>query len=70
MSFTIEIVSVPDRDHLVAEIWSGDSMVAELYREDDSGLMIEIYPQSGVGTLHFRLNDLRAAIDEAQRRLG
>ena len=70
MSFTIEIASVPDRDHLVAEIWFDDSMIAELYRADDKGLTIEIYPSTSHGALNFDLKEWLGAIEEAARRLG
>jgi hypothetical protein len=44
---TIEITSVPDRDSLVAELWSGDSEVAELSRQNGR-LIVQIYrPPSG-----------------------
>ncbi|MBQ0738835.1 hypothetical protein [Aquimarina celericrescens] len=41
--FKIEITSVPDREELVAEIWEGDTMVAELNQEDKDNLKLEIY---------------------------
>jgi len=44
MSFSVEITSVQDRDALVAEIWKGDSMVAELRLGADGVKQIEIYP--------------------------
>ncbi len=44
MIFTIEIASVPDRDDLVAEIWDGSEMVAEVHRSSTSSKFeVEIY---------------------------
>lgn len=33
MNITIQVVSVPDRDNLVAELWLGDVQVAEVSSE-------------------------------------
>ena len=46
-TLTIQIASVPDRDSLVAELWSGSTQVAELSRENGP-LIVQIYrPTSG-----------------------
>jgi hypothetical protein len=50
--FNIEIVSVPDRNKLVAEIWHKKDLVAEINQEKDH-LEIELYPLQKV-TLDFQ----------------
>lgn len=40
--FKVEIASVPDRENLVAEIWYGDHLIAEINQESED-LEIEIY---------------------------
>ena len=61
MSFTVEIASVLDRDDLVAEIWLGDAIVAELHRDNGN--------ESGQPWC-FDLSDWLAVLSEAQRKLG
>jgi hypothetical protein len=70
MNFTIEIASVPDRDDLVAEIWWGDAMVAELHRGASGATQIEIYPTQSRDSWSFDLASWLAALAEAQRKLG
>jgi hypothetical protein len=70
MSFTIEIVSVPDRDGLVAEVWFGDAMVAELQRSVRGELRLEIYPSESQQPWSFDLHAWMAALQDAERRLG
>ena len=52
--FSIEITSVPDRKNLVAEIWFGENLVAEVNHESDY-LEIELYPSE---KLKFRFKNL------------
>lgn len=70
MNFTIEIASVPDRDDVVAEIWWGDAMVAELHRGASGGVAIEIYPAESYAPWSFDLASWLAVLAEAQRKLG
>ena len=70
MNFTIEIASVPDRDDVVAEIWWGDAMVAELNRGITGGVEIEIYATESRDPWSFDLASWLAALAEAQRKLG
>lgn len=45
--FSIIIASVPDRDHLVAEITYQDNIIAEISREkEDEDFVIHLYPQA------------------------
>jgi hypothetical protein len=70
MNFTIKIASVPDRDDVVAEIWLGDAMVAELHRGSVGSVEIEIYATESHGPWRFELSSWLAILAEAQRRLG
>lgn len=70
MTFTVEIASVPDRDALVAEIWWGDVMVAELHRDASGATAIEIYPTQSREPWTFDLASWLAALAEAQQKLG
>ena len=67
-TFTVEITSVPDREDLVAEVWYGDDLVAEL-RHEDSGVYIELYSPP-TGKWDMRLADLVGVLDKARDRLG
>lgn len=43
----VELTSVPDRDTLVAEVWYGDELLAELRHEPD-GVKAQLYePPAG-----------------------
>jgi hypothetical protein len=46
MEFTIEISSPIDRENLVAEIWRGDELIAELNFENEQ-IELEIYVKEG-----------------------
>jgi hypothetical protein len=70
MKFTVEIASVPDRDDLVAEIWWGEAMVAELYRGSTGAVEIEIYPAKSHAPWNFDLASWLGVLAEAKRRLG
>ncbi|MBN9352311.1 MAG: hypothetical protein J0H55_16650 [Chitinophagaceae bacterium] len=63
--FKIEIASVPDRNNLVAEIWFGDTLIAEISQEEKK-LEIEIYNEKGQ---KFLLEDYLSAINEAASKL-
>jgi hypothetical protein len=70
MNFTIEIASVPDRDDVVAEVWWGEAMVAELQRGATGGVEIEIYPTKSHDPWSFDLASWLAVLAEAQRKRG
>lgn len=70
MSFTIEIASVPDRDDVVAEIWWGDAMVAEMHRAASGELQLDIYPTESHDPWSFDLKSWLTALVEAQQKLG
>lgn len=69
MSFSIEIASVPDRDDVVAEIWWGDAMVAELHRGASGEVEIEIYPPESRGSWSFDLPSWITVLAKAQQKL-
>lgn len=64
--FEILITSPPDREKLVAEIWSGENLVAEINQESDN-LEIEIYASE---KLVFSLDDLLEILERAKERLN
>lgn len=70
MKLTIEIVSVVDRDELVAEIWQKDEMVAEVRQVEDGGFLLEIYSPPNRGSWSFDLDMWMTALSEAKKRLG
>lgn len=43
-SFSINLASLPDRDSVVAEVWRGKHLLAELRREGDA-LRLQLYPR-------------------------
>jgi len=43
-NFNVQLASVPDRENLVAEVFFGTDMVAELSNESSDEFRIEIYP--------------------------
>lgn len=63
--FSIEIVSVADREQLVAEIWYGTSMIAEVSRETGV-LQLELYSP---GRFICNLEDFMDVVADAQRKL-
>ncbi|HYD54774.1 MAG TPA: hypothetical protein VEA99_19225 [Gemmatimonadaceae bacterium] len=66
--FTIEIASVPDRDHVVAELWYGEEMVAELSREVGS-LRLQLYPRAS-SHWEFDFGRFQAALEDMETRLS
>lgn len=70
MNFLVEITSVPDRDDLVAEIWFGKAMVAEVQRISGSDFRIDIYASESNEPWSFGLQKWIAALEEARLRLN
>lgn len=68
MNFSIEIASVADRDTLVAEIWFGKKMVAELQKKSD--YVIQIYGSNSPDPWAFNLDEWISVLTEAKKRLG
>jgi hypothetical protein len=61
------VASVPDRDDLVVEIWSGSEQVAELRRED-AGPQIQMYSRK-TGWWEFPYADFLAVLKRAREEL-
>jgi hypothetical protein len=70
MNFVVEITSTPDRDDLVAEIWFGKAMVAEVQRISEADFRVEIYANESNKPWSFGLQKWIAVLEEARLRLG
>lgn len=66
--FEVELTSVPDRDDLVAEVWFGEHLFAELRHEPD-GVKAQFYA-APAGRWDVPYDELASALDEARERLG
>jgi hypothetical protein len=66
-SLRIQVASVPDRDDLVAEIWSGSEQVAEL-RKENGAPQIQLYSRQS-GWWDFPYADFVAALQTAREEL-
>ena len=64
---TIDIASSPDRENLVAEIWQGDEMIAEINQENEN-LELEIFAGEN-GKLKLKYNDFVNALKRASEKL-
>jgi len=65
MNFNIEIASVSDRDMLVAEIWYGNFLIAEINKEKGN-LQIELYVTQNI-TLDYQ--EFLKALEVARQKL-
>jgi hypothetical protein len=66
----IIIADVPDRERLVAEIWSERELMAELrWEADDQDCVIEIYPQRAGKPWSMPYKALVSALQQAMQRL-
>ena len=63
--FNIELSSVPDRENLVAEIWYGEKMIAEVNKESEK-FVIEFYFD---GKISFMLDEFFEVLENAKRRI-
>ena len=63
--FNIELSSVPDREKLVAEIWYGEKMIAEVNKESGR-FVVEFYFD---GTISFMLDEFVEVLENAKRRI-
>jgi hypothetical protein len=64
----IVIASVPDREELVAEIWDGDIMLAEL-SQDGGELVLRIYPKPTGEPWSFEMEELLQTLSRARSQL-
>jgi hypothetical protein len=63
---------VPDRDNLVAELWSGNEQWGEISQETDT-LQLEIYPKTSNednAAWSFDLSEVLEKLLEAEKRLS
>jgi hypothetical protein len=64
-TFKIEITSVPDRANLVAEIWFGENLIAEVNHESDEPV-IKLYSSQ---KMVFDLGDFLSVLQTAKNKL-
>lgn len=67
--FSIEVTSVPDRPGLVAEVWWGQELLAEL-RHEDGVLRVQLYPSSDGQSWDFPYEAFAVALQQARDKLG
>lgn len=67
-NFSVEIASVPDRERLVAEVFFGNTMIAELNTETGE-LLIELYPRPDGEPWKMDAERFLAAVVRAKERL-
>lgn len=60
--FEILITDVPDRENLVAEVWYGETLIAEINQETKK-LEIEFYLNEKIA---FDLNEFLTAVENAK----
>jgi N-acetyl-beta-hexosaminidase len=63
--FLIEIASLPDREHVVAEIWFDNQMIAEV-SQDTGELVVEFYSNEN---LSFDYDRFCEVLEEAKIKL-
>ena len=68
-SFAVELSSVPDRDGVVAEVWLGQVLLAQLHHEDGV-VRVQFYPMPSGHIWELSYDDLIAALITARTRLG
>ncbi len=67
---TAQLASVPDRDNVVYEIYSGSVQVAEVSNEPDTGLRIEIFSCPDPSRIwSFDFNEFHALVEQAKRNI-
>lgn len=67
--FIIDIASVPDRDSVVAEIWIGNEMMAEISQVKNESSTIEIYPKVNGSFWSVNTDDFIQTINLAKEKL-
>ena len=63
------IISPPDRENCVFEIWAGSSQMAEVSHEPGKSIEIEIYPPVEGSKWNFKLEELMTALHQATENL-
>ena len=69
MTIGVQIVSLPDRKYVVAELWRGDKQIAEVSNEEGD-FRVEFYILDGQKELNLSLEDLLSALNLAKRKLS
>ena len=64
----VVIASVPDRDDVVAEVWFGEAMLAEL-GNDIKGVVVQIYPPPDEHFWELHYDDLTQLLQSAKAKL-
>lgn len=67
--FRVTIASLPDREHLVAEIFCEGIQWAEISQENDDELIIQFYPHPREKYWEFNLDEATAALEKAKKSL-
>lgn len=68
---TAQLASVPGRENVVYEIYSGSVQVAEVSNEPDIGLRIEIFPCPEPSRIwSFDFNEFHAFVEQAKRNIA
>jgi hypothetical protein len=70
MELTVNIASVPDRDDVVAEIWHGQEMMAEVSRVEAGCYIVELYPRPNGKVWEVEYDDLIRVLNSAKERLA
>jgi hypothetical protein len=70
MKFTIEVSSVPDRNGLVAEVWLGNEMLAEIMQESAEKYIVEIYSHPNKKVWKVGYDEFIEALNFAKTRLA
>jgi hypothetical protein len=68
MNYAIQITSVPDREKLVAEIWQGEVLLAEINQENED-LELQIFAPDGSTGISVDYKQFMKVLDEAKNRL-
>ena len=70
-NLSIVIASDTEREDLFAEIYRGDTQVAEVANDPKRGvLVVEVFCPPSAGALTLDLDDLQEALAEGRRRLA
>lgn len=67
--FTIEVTSVTDRDDLVAEVWFGRELLAEIHYEAGQACL-QVYNAPTGKSWELPLDEFQDALRQARERLG
>ena len=66
--YEVLIASVPDREHVVAEIWCDECQLAEMRREGEE-VFVELYPHPQLPAWDFNYQDLLHLLATGNQKL-